>query len=156
MALQLVVAGRRPLPKGKKLALELAYDEPDDDSDIDEGSLDLWEHAGDEPDFVASVAKVVGFTPASLVLIRPAGWVLSEVVADEIAHAVEGVVMCFTYEGAEIEYDSKGGHQPATTRAVLVKRVTAAFTKPQASIKRRERHVAKNAKPRAANDDDWI
>src|SRR5262245_28175842 len=105
MGLELVIAGRRPLPAHEgswTLQLERWFDDDDDvDDEGDEGSLIAWEPDRGERAVFADAARVVGFEPASIVVIKPAGWDMSVVVAEELAYAIEGVVYCYTYDAKE-------------------------------------------------------
>jgi hypothetical protein len=160
MALQLVIAGRHPVPKGKEsLYLSLEHDGECDDDEAycpDEGGLDMWEDDGDNPDFEKSVAKVVGFEPASIVLIRPAGWEMSELVADVVARAFEGVVFFFGYDGeAHVESDRRGEHAPVANRRELLKRIRTAFANPGPFFAAREALESESTPSPRTPENDW-
>lgn len=107
MAIEYVIAGRRPLPKGREdrpwsTVIEHLQDEDedgddeddlDDDSEYsyDEGSCEIAEMSTAPGEYLDFVAQRAGFVPTTIVSIAPAGFEFSEAAADLIAAAIDGV-----------------------------------------------------------------
>lgn len=157
MALQLIIAGRRPFPPGKDpWTISLSYD--GDDDDLDEGGLDAW--SDDDPELMRFASTIAGFQPGSLVAVRPAGWSLSEVVAQAIAEALDGIAFCTGYDGKTyLEPDARGETPEIATRKELTRHVRRAFKSPKPYLARIKQNIrerpAPPPDPRAARDNDW-
>lgn len=147
MPLELVIAGRRPLPHGSRpWTFELDHipdDDEDDDEDgeadadadlLGEGALVAFEPPAADTAFHAEVAAVVGFSPASLIVIRPASWRMSELAAALIARALEGAVYVRDPAGAPPRplLDAHGHAAPAQTLDDLEERIERAYDDPRA------------------------
>lgn len=156
MGLELVIAGRLPLPKKKRAwTFELEHD---GDDDLDEGSLDANEVGADDPEFLADVTRVAGFEPKSVVCIRPAGWDMSTIVAEVLAQAVEGLVYFYDYDSPEPHriFDAAGRAKPAESMKEIEGRIEKASKNPGPFFKRWAREGEKRAptKPRVPGEPD--
>ncbi len=147
MPLELVIAGRRPLPHGSRpWTFELDHipdDDEDDDEDgaqdadadlLGEGALVAFEPPAEELAFQAEVAAAVGFTPTSVIVVRPASWRMSELAAALIARALEGAVYVRDPAGAPPRplLDAHGHAAPAQTLDDLEERIERAYDDPRA------------------------
>ncbi|MDC0745765.1 hypothetical protein [Polyangium mundeleinium] len=149
MALQLLIAGRRPFPPGEDpWSISLSYD---GNNNIDEGSLDAWND--DDPELMHYASTIVGYQPASLVAVRPAGWSLSEVVAQAIAEALDGVVFFTGFDGrTHLEPDARGETPEIATRKELTRHVRRAFKSHKPYLARIKQAIRKRSPPPRDND----
>jgi hypothetical protein len=148
MAAEFVIAGRRELPGGDapwQLRLE-----------SDEGSIVVYTPQSD--DYRAHVARVVGFEPRTIVMVRKA-WDCAQVVAEVLAEAIDGYVYCDF--GNDLVFDAAGTHVPYGSRDELAAAMRAAFCNPAPYFERWEQ-AAKAAfserlklDPVLAAENDW-
>ncbi len=120
------------------------YDEDMDDDVIDEnvldeGSLEIYEPDSDDVNFLADSARVAGFRPASILIIRPAGWDMSLIAAEVIAQALDGLVYFYSYDSddAHREFDTNGNAgPPVTSLEELAQRIMTAYKNPRPYLER--------------------
>jgi hypothetical protein len=155
MAAEFVIAGRLALPsRDKHWELEI---------ENEEGGIDVYEASVryDEDgckQIEAQVTEIVGWAPRSIVFVRKA-WELAQVVAEELATALEGAVYCDVDN--EVFFDTAGKARPATTIPALEERLRQAFNNPQRFFDRwqREEQARFNRElgrdPSLVADNDW-
>jgi hypothetical protein len=125
MSADYLVAGRRRLPAAE--APRVGTWSCDLDFD-DETGIELRERplgpTADDRRFAARLARRVGFTPASVVIVHRA-WSASEAVARALAAALEGAV--FSELEDAVIFDARGTVPPGATREALEARLRSIF-----------------------------
>lgn len=161
MALEYVVAGRRPLPgllrfRAWSWTFELqdTRDEDDEDYDhdapmFDDGAFELVEiRPAGNAEYYAFVEKHAGFTPRSVLTIRTAGWDFSRAAAEVLAGALDGVLFV---DGLVAEHgiEQVAATNPAKSVEELQSRIEAASREPATFF---DRWAAAGAHAQAEHD----
>ncbi len=127
MAAEFVVLGRHPLPAGDA-PWELAIEG-------ESGGVDVYEAVlrYDLAEVQRRYADALGWAPVSIVFVRKA-WERAQVVAEELASAIEGAVVCDVDD--EVIFDARGNRTPASSRSELAARLERAFAHPEPFFER--------------------
>lgn len=155
MAAEFIVAGRIELPPGDGVWDYVLKN--------DEGGLEVYEAAARYDSATLAeqskwVADVVGWAPRSIVFVRKA-WELGQVVAEELARALDGIVFC-DVDGV-VFFDGHDQPAPAASRRALEDRLAHSFNNPQSFFARQDsaekaRFEAElNTDPATADANDW-
>lgn len=149
MAAEFVIAGRHALPDDAPWELEM---------DNDDGGIVVYTPEKGDEEYRAYVRRIVGFDPASIMIVRKA-WDCAQVVAEVIAEAVEGCVFCDFDNG--IVHDAKGHHVSCSTRKDLERKMKHAFAHPEPYFRRWEKEERASftkrieEDPKLAAENDW-
>lgn len=119
----------------------------------DEGGVVIYE-AEASGDVEARAREVVGWTPEAIVFVRKA-WDLAQVVAEELAVAIEGAVFCDVDD--QVFFDAAGDARPAASLPELEARLKNAFENPEPFFERweKEAKARQEGDPAVAADNDW-
>jgi len=154
MAAEYVVAGRRELPGGTNFGEPWYYV-----LNNEEGSLEVYQAAQrNEAELIDQADKILGWKPKSIVFVRKA-WELAEVVAEELAIALEGAVFCDV--ACEVSFDAFEKAKPAASLPELEERLKSAFNNPGPFFEQREKESREEWKILLATDptviraNDW-
>lgn len=154
MAAEFVIAGRTALPAGDEpWELELLNDE---------GGVIVYTPSSGDAAYTAHVARIVGFAPVSIVMVRKA-WDCGQVVAELIAEAVDGAMFCDVDNAVLFDAHSDPRRSPVAypSRGALEAKLRYAFRHPEPYFARWDQavrasfHVQLQRDPKLASDNDW-